>query len=300
MELRHLRYFVAVAEELHFGRAAGRLHMAQPPLSQQIKALETELGLKLFERTKRRVELTDPGRLFLDEARATLARARRAEEVVRQAAKGMRGRLAVAFVTSASYSILPEVIRMFRADHPDVELTLQELNPAEQLAAIRKRDVDVGLLRLPVPNTSLALEPVLKEPLVAALPRDHRLADSKFLRLKALAGEPFILFPRHHGPGIFDVIMKACERAGFSPRMGQEPNDMQSILAYVAGGLGVSLVPASLAGFHAPSVSYLPLQPKPPCVELALAYDRERTPILLDSFRKTCREAALAHGTCSR
>lgn len=291
MELRHVRYFVAVAEELHFGRAAARLHIAQPPLSQQIKVLEGELGVELFHRTKRHVELSEAGRLFLGEARATLAQAARAEQAVRDAASGIQGRLAVGFVTSACHTVLPAAVRAFRKAYPRVAISLREMTPAAQLAALARREIDVGLLRPPVQEPGLASEVVLSEPLVAALPRDHALAGRASVPLRALAGEPFILFPRQHGPGLVDVVLAACRGAGFTPAAAHEPDEMQSLLAHVAGGLGVSLVPASLAGFHAGEVAYRRLRGPRICVELALVWSEGRESVVAGNFRRFVRAA---------
>jgi DNA-binding transcriptional LysR family regulator len=260
MELRHMKYFIAVAEELHFGRAAERLHMAQPPLSQQIKKLEEELGVLLFARTKRKVELTAAGQLFLEEARLTLLQAERAKRIAVEADQGIRGRIRVGFVTSACYSILPVLVRRFRQANPLIDLELVEMTPSRQLEAMEEGQIDVGLLRPPVANTCFQLETLLEEPLVAALPSNHRKSDQKAIALKSLSEDAFVLFPRRHGPGIYDVIMQACHESGFSPNISYAPNEMQTILAYVAAGLGVSLVPQSLSVFHPNSIVYRPLR----------------------------------------
>jgi DNA-binding transcriptional LysR family regulator len=291
MELRHLRYFIAVAEELHFGRAAERLYISQPPLSQQIKALENELGVQLLARTRRKVELTHAGRMFLDEARLTLQQAERAQRVALEAAQGIRGRLRVGFVTSASYSILPVVIRRFRRAHPYVTLELMEMIPSRQIAALESREIDVGILRPPVEETCMELETVLEEPLVAALPVNHRKSGQKALDLKSLSDESFVLFPRHHGPGIYDVIMQACHRAGFTPQVSYAPNEMQTILAYVAGGLGISLVPQSLTGFHPGLIAYCPLRGNRLRVELSLLTRPDDDSVPLRNFRMLCSES---------
>ena len=290
MELRHLKYFIAVAEELHFGRAAVRLHMAQPPLSQQIKALEQELGVLLLVRTTRKVELTPTGRLFLDEARLTIRQAERAVRVAIEAEQGIRGRLRVGFVTSASYSILPVVIRRFRKENPFIDLELVEQTPSQQLAALESRELDVGILRPPVEGC-MTLVPIVEEPLMVALPRDHRKAAQKAVDLKSLAAEAFVLFPRHHGPGIYDVIMKACHDAGFTPQVSYSPNQMQTILAYVAGGLGVSLVPQSLTGFHRGEIVYRPLRSRKVQVALALLRRPDDESIAVQKFCQLGLEA---------
>ena len=288
--------FVAVAEELHFGRAAQRLHIAQPPLSQQIKALENELGAQLFSRTKRRVELTAAGELLLEEARLTLEQAARTEKVVKEAEAGIRGRIDVAFVTSASYSVLPDVIRSFRTNHPQIDLSLHEMIPARQLEALERKEIDVGLLRPPVSESCFEIAPILAEPLVAALPANHRLVNRQSISLKSLAEEAFVLFPRKHGPGLYDLIVRACHDAGFTPKMAYEANEMQAILAYVAGGLGVTLVPGSVTGFHLHDIAYRPLKGSRTCIELALIWNPANASKVLETFRSLCSNTGAAFG----
>lgn len=295
MELRHLRYFVAVAEELHFGRAARRLHVSQPPLSQQIKALEEELGVALLLRTRRHVEMTDAGRAFLAEARATLEQAARAQRAARDFGRGARGQLTIGFVTSASYSILPAAIRQFRRQWPGIDVSMREMIPSAQLDALARREIDVGLLRPPVNEAHVAVESILEEPLVAALPKASPLADKRGLALRDLAEQPFVLFPRRHGPGLHDVIMDACQEAGFAPRVAHEPNEMQAVLACVASGLGVSLVPASLSGFHRGDVAYRRLRGMRGCIGLAVATVAGRESAVASHFIDACRERARRH-----
>lgn len=284
MELRHLRYFVAVAEELHFGHAAARLHMAQPPLSQQIKTLETELGVQLFHRTKRKVDLTDAGRLFLPEARATLAQAGHAEEVARRAQRGEIGRLRLAFVTSAAQSVLPCIIRTFKTDHPGVDVELTELTPAQQVAALDEGRIDVAFLRPPIARPDLVIHTLLKEPLVVALPAGHPSAKQRQLKLRDLRNEPFVMFPRDHGPGLYDLVLSLCRAAQFSPHVAYEANQMHTILAYVAGGLGAALVPASLMELQQAGVSYRALSQPRAEVELAMVYPKRNDCSVLGRF----------------
>lgn len=293
MELRHLRYFVAVAEELHFGRAAVRLHISQPPLSQQIKALEEELGVTLFRRTRRVVSLTDAGKAFLPAARATIEQARRAESLVRDVASGRAGSLAIGFVMSAGYSILPDAIRRFRKAHPDVALILREMIPSEQLEALAKQALDIGILRPPVSAPGISFETLLDEPLVAALPAGHRLAAKRTLRLQQLQDEDWILFPRRHGPGLLDAITHACREAGFSPSVRHEPNDIQSVLAHVAAGLGVSLLPGSLFRSHQDQIVCRHLQAPAPCIALLLARRTGHDTPLIRGFLQHCHAAAM-------
>ena len=223
MELRHLKYFVAVAEELHFSRAAERVGIAQPPFSQQIKGLEEEVGAPLLLRTKRRVELTAAGRAFLTEARKVLAQAGHALDMARRAARGEVGQLVVGFVSSAVYGKFASVFGLMRARHPDVALVLQDLTSEEQVEAMKAHRLDVGLVRPPVLMAeAFTLRVIGREPLVAALPETHPLAKRKRLELAALAGEPFLLVPRHLGPGFYDQIIGLCARAGFTPKLVQE------------------------------------------------------------------------------
>ena len=262
--------------------------MTQPPLSQQIQALEDELGVQLLARTKRKVELTPAGAMFLDEARLTLQQADRAQRIAGEAARGVRGRVRVGFVTSASYSILPPVVRRFRQENAFIYLELLEMTPSQQLHSLEHREIDVGILRPPVDDTCLQMDTVLEEPLVLALPSDHRMADQKTVKLKSLAEEAFVLFPRQHGPGIYDVIMKACHDVGFTPQVSYSPNEMQTLLTYVASGLGIALVPQSLSVFHRNLIAYRPIREESCRVELALLQRRDDHNAALEKFCTLC------------
>ena len=263
MELRHLRYFVAVAEELHFGRAAERLHIAQPPLSRQIRDLERELGTPLFARVPRGVELTPAGRAFLPEARLTLAQAERAQRTAQRAAQGEIGRLRVGFVEAATYSgVLPEVLGFFRTHLPNIGLSLFELTSPEQVEAFRDGRIDVGILHTPPPDAEswLLVQPVYTDPLVVALPQGHRLAERRRLALGELAAEPFVLPPRPFAPAIYDEVIARCRAAGFSPRVVQEAVAWHTLVGLVGAGVGVAFVPRSLAQIHRPGDAYRPVR----------------------------------------
>jgi DNA-binding transcriptional LysR family regulator len=279
MELRHLRYFVAVAEEGHVTRAAERLGIQQPPLSQQIHALERELDVQLFRRKPRGVELTPAGRALLDEARAILARTDEAVAATKRAAQGEAGRIGIGFTSSASFHpFVPRVIRAFREAHPLVALVLEESGTTELVAALRAQTIDAAFVRSPVGESDdLFVRPLFDEPMVAALPSGHVLsAASAALPLAALAGETFILYRRPVGPGLHDAIIAACDRAGFSPRIGQEAPRMLSTLSLVAAGLGVTVVPASMSRLEAEGVAYRPLDPAAELTApLNLAYRRD-------------------------
>lgn len=264
MELRHLRYAVALADELHFARAAARLHIAQPPLSQQIKALENELGVRLFDRTSRRVGLTDAGAAFIAEARRTLASAEQAIEAARRAARAETGRLAVGYVSSASYELLPAVLRAFRRRAPDVLLVLEEMNSSEQIRGVLAGTLDLGFVRRPPPtDRRLADTVVRREPIVVAVPRDHALAAARAIRLRALALEPFVIFPARPRPSWADVVLDLCRGAGFEPRVVQEAVEMVSALSLVAAGIGIALVPGAVRAVRRPGVVFRPLTPAP-------------------------------------
>jgi len=265
MELRHLRHFVAVAEEGHITRAAERLGMQQPPLSQRIKAIETELDVQLFRRKARGVELTEAGRVFLDRARATLAQYDGAFEATRSAARGEQGSLCVGVMPTAPFHpFVPFVIRAFRVAFPQVSLTLDECLRKEALERLRNDQMDVAFLRAPLAEPqSLVVNPLLVEPMVVALPSDHALArrDRRgALSLKDLAGETFIIYARQLGPAFYEATMAACLKAGFSPRLGQEAPRITSALSLVAVGLGISLVPACMQRMTMDGIAYRPLK----------------------------------------
>jgi DNA-binding transcriptional LysR family regulator len=250
MELRHLRYFVVVAEERHVTRAAERLGMQQPPLSQQIRALERELDVQLFRRRPRGVELTDAGSALLAEARAILSHIEHASAAARRTARGEQGRIAVGFTSSVPFHpFVPRIIRAYREAFPLVALRLEEGGTIELIDDLRDGRIDVAFVRTAIADQEgLMVSPLLKEAMVLALPRGHRLARraNKAVPLKALAEETFIVYRRPNGPGLYDAILSACTAAGFSPRVGQEAPRIVATLNLVAAGLGISLVPESL------------------------------------------------------
>ncbi|MGH9430032.1 MAG: LysR family transcriptional regulator [Terriglobia bacterium] len=292
MELRHLRYFLAVAEELHFGRAAAKLHMSQPPLSQQIKRLEEEMGLRLFQRTRRKVQLTPAGSVFREEARQTLAQAECAVRSAQRASQGEIGQLVVGFVDSAVYHALPPVLRAFRGRFPDVELVLREQNPAEQFQALRSSRLNVGFARSAVTDPDLAQEEIFDEPLIAALPHTHALARRHRIQLRDLAGERFVFFPRALGPGFYDQVVSLCQKAGYSFRVVQEANEMQTIVSLVAAGIGVAIVPASIRSLRMPAVSYVSLAEPGARTAMRITWRREDTSPVLQAFLKVVHEVA--------
>jgi DNA-binding transcriptional LysR family regulator len=293
MELRHLRYFIVVAEQLHFSRAAEILHIAQPPLSQQIQNLEQELGVPLFLRTRRSVQLTPAGKAFLVEARKVLAQAERAIEAAHQAHKGIVGRLEIGLVSSAVTEALPNVLKRFRTRFSLVEVQLHSMATSEQVQALREGQIDVGLLHPPVIDASLELEIIRREPLVVILPDSHALANQASIELSQLSAEPFIMYLRAWNPGTFDQVTSLCRDAGFSMRLGQQATGMQSIASLVAAGFGVSLVASSLQLLQSAGVVYRPLQGVTPTIDLAVAWRADNTAPTLLNFLEVARETAL-------
>ena len=299
MELWHLKYFIAVAEEKHITRAAERLGMQQPPLSQRIKAIERELEVQLFHRRARGVELTDAGRAFLNNARAVLAQLDHTLETTRRTARGEEGRISIGIVpTSPFHPFVPRVIRAFREAYPQVSLQLEERLGGELLELLESEQIDVAFIRTPHTNQErFVINRLLEEPMLVALPAAHALARNgaggeNALLLKHLARETFILYAPV-GTGLREVMMAAFRAAGFSPRVGQEAPRVTSTLSLVAVGLGISLVPASLRHLYVDGVVYRRLrgsiQPKAP---LDLASRRGDSSVVVRHFIKLVRQAA--------
>jgi DNA-binding transcriptional LysR family regulator len=293
MELRHLRYFVAVAEELHFGHAAQKLGMAQPPLSQQIRRLELEIGVQLLQRTKRRVQLTEAGRSFLEGAREALSQVDHAVEVAQRASRGEVGKLAIGFLGAAASSLLPSILVAFRRRYPDVELKLHELKTSELIAALRDRQVQVGLVRLPVYDELLAVEPILREELVVALPERHALASRARISLRDLAQEAFLMPPRELAPSFHEQVLNLCHQAGFAPKLGAEASQLQTIINLVAAGMGVTLVAESVRNLAGRGVVFKRLPEPAPMVEVGVAWRRDACSEVLSAFLNVVRETAL-------
>jgi DNA-binding transcriptional LysR family regulator len=275
MELRHLRYFVAVAEELNFTRAADRLHISQPPLSQQIRQFEEEIGVRLLDRTRRRVVLTQAGQAVLGEARNTLAQANRIPAVAHRTAQGPGGTLRVGFSSAAAHTVLPRVVRSFRSKAPEVKLQLHEMSTERQIASLCEASIDIGFVRLPLegPPASLVVESIFREPLILAIPRGHALSRSRHISTGVLAKAPFIRFPRHVAPGLYDQVDRICGRAGFKPNVVQEALEIQTTLSLVAAGIGVAIVPQSARNIGSRQIVYRPL-PQREMTEMGVAYER--------------------------
>lgn len=286
IELRHLRYFIAVAEEGHITRAAERLGIQQPPLSQQIKALEEALGVTLFRRLPRGMQPTESGLVLLREARAILAQLDRALDGVRRTARGEEGRIAIGFTSSAAFHpFVSAAIRGFREAAPQVELALEENSTGDLVAALRAERLDAAFIRSPVGDAAgIVVEPLLEEEMRVAVPAGHALSarvlsDHGAVPLADLADTPFVLYRRPTGPGLYDTIIAACRAAGFSPRIVQEAPRLVSTLSLVEAGLGVSIIPASMSRLDTGGVAYLRLSGTPaPTAPLHLAR-RETAPL---------------------
>lgn len=295
MELRHLRYFTVVADELHFTRAAARLGIGQPPLSQQIQQLEREIGTPLFLRLPRGVELTEAGAQFLEDARAILASADRAIDTARRLGRGEQGAITVGFTASAVFHpYLPRAIRAFRDRYPEVRISLTESNTVSLLRGLRENLVDVAFVRPPyLLDPEFEAERVLDEPMLIALPPDHPLSRKRSVAIAALADQDFVLYPRPIGAGLYDAIQSACQRAGFSPRVIQEAPQMASIVSLVAAGVGISIVPAAMRHMGAEGIEYRPIKGDAPHALLDMAYRRHDHSIAARNAVQMLR--ALAH-----
>ena len=299
MELRHLRYFLAVAEERNFTRAAKRLHIAQPPLTQQIKALEAELGVLLFDRSGYRVELTEAGRLFAVEVSRILADVRRAVLLAQRAARGMRGQVRVGFTESASFNpLVMRTFQAFRENSPEVELALEERQSTELSAALSDGRIDAAFLRPPLhAGAGLTLHLLESEEMVVAVPVNHPLAKQTQVDLQMLAHETFILYPRAVRPGLAAAVIEACERAGFSPRIGQQAPQLSSTVNLVAASLGISIVPRSMEGLQPQGVRYLSLKGTPIRADLGIAHRAGESAVAVLNFIETAMATAAAART---
>jgi len=277
MELRHLRYYVAVAEECHFGRAAARLHIAQPPLSQQIKQLEGELGIQLLVRSTRRVELTPAGERYLTRAREVLAAVDDAGTEARRVANGDVGTVKIGFTGTATYELLPVLSKALRTELPGVDLELRgEMLTPSQTEALMEGRIDVGLLRPPVGDVDIVTRVLRHEPLIAALPDGHRLASTSHVSIADLRDETLVGYPSAHRSVIHDAVQEACRDAGFTPR-ATEVAETSTLISFVAAGMGVALVPRSVQHLHITGATYRPLTGTPPTVTLAIAMRRDES-----------------------
>jgi DNA-binding transcriptional LysR family regulator len=300
-DFRQLRYFIAVAEELSFTRAAQRLHLSQPPLSQQIQALEQDLGIRLLERDKRNVTLTEPGRLFLEQARQILTMADDARTRVTEAAAGFSGQLKLAYTVSVSFHpAMPQTLLRLGQRAPNIRVWLSEMYTEPQFAAVRSGQIDVGFVR-DVPSheddaRTLRLDIIDHEPLLLALPSGHRLASRKSLELGEVAGEPFVIQPRELAATLYDRLVQLAAKAGFHPTVRQQAQQLNGLIALVAAGIGLALVPASMQVVKLAGVSYVPLADPEAHLLLAVASRAENPSPVVLQFLETVADAKAALG----
>jgi DNA-binding transcriptional LysR family regulator len=292
MELRHLRYFIAVAEELNFTRAAANLHVAQSAVSAQIRSLEEAVGVPLFERSSRRVDLTAAGRVFLDGARETLERLDEVTRQVRRVGRAEAGELAIGFIGSQSHEWLPQVLRRFRQKYPAVDVTLTELVPSQQMEALLLHRLDVGIIGVidGKPPPGIQIESITEERPVAAVPNDHPFAHRESLRLEELKSEPFIFTSRENAPSYRAWFTRLCHRAGFVARVVQEVDRARTGVQYVAAGFGVSVFSEHVSRLPAPGVSFIPLRPIGLKLRFGVAWRKEGSQPLVNRFVEYTKE----------
>jgi DNA-binding transcriptional LysR family regulator len=297
MELRHLRYFVAVAEELSFTRAAERLHIGQPPLSHQIQMLEAEVGAQLLERSKRWVRLTEAGKLFLDDARRVLALSEQAVQTARRAERGEVGELRVGFTFSTPLTpLFATVVNRYRQRYPGVTLTLHEMATLRQIDALVNRELDLGLVRPPeaaVPD-AVGMTVLRRDPLVMVLPLDHPLARKKAIAISDMRGQPLVMYPKTAGTGIYPQIFRLCREAGFTPEIAMEAGEASTIIGLVAAGCGISVLPSSFDIIRMAGVCYRPLADPEANTTLLLAQRKDDAAPLVAAFVAIATEAAAA------
>ncbi len=288
IELRQLRYFVAVAEELHVGRAALRLHMTQPPLSQAIQGLEALLGTALFLRQNRSIVLTAAGHALLPEARRLLRDSQALPELVRHAAQGESGHITIAFVSTADYSLLPPLLREFRSNYPKVQISLREATSDVQFNALSAGEIDLGIMIPPIPDKlreTLSYQAILSEPLILAAPAEANwISPGARISLQQCQGQPLIIFPRIFAPALYDAIMGCFHSVGLTPTISQEAIQMQTIIGLVSAGMGIALVPQSVSNLKRPGVVYRKLQQSTPQIETGLAWRRNNHSPVLQAF----------------
>lgn len=289
IELRHLRYFLAVAEELNFGRAAERLNITQPSLSRQIQNLEKELGLILFERKQRQIRLTAPGQILLAEVEQIMIRFDQGMRVVKRASRGEVGQLTVGFQGSSVYDVIPISIKAFRDRFPDVEVIMQPMETSEQVIAIAENNLDVGFVIPPTTDANLEVEILLEEPLVLALPENHPLAAQSEIHITALANEPLILASRDRGCGLHEQIFEIYQRVSLRPNVVCAAREMQVMLGFVAAGMGISLLPSHVKNFQRTGVIYRKLTPEAPIAGLGIAWKSNNSTPVLSAFLEIVR-----------
>lgn len=292
MELRQLRYFIAVAHERHFGRAAQRLHMTQPPLSMQIRQLEEELGVALFIRNTRKVALTDAGRVFLGHAESILTDLSHGIQETQHAGSGLAGRLEIGFISSATLSVLPPALHEFSKRYPAVNLELKEVSSGHQIDALYNESIRIGIIRLPIQATGMTIEPLLRESLIVALPENHELATHSQLDLDTIATQPLISSHRQDMPGFHDQVRGLFEKRNITPNIRQRTLQLETIIGLVAGGVGISILPSSSRHLRRDGVIYRPLAVEDGETWLGIIHRDAEHSLLVDNFKQILHQTA--------
>jgi DNA-binding transcriptional LysR family regulator len=286
MELRQIRSFLSIAETLHFGRTAEMIHLSQPALSLQIRALEEEVGVRLFERNRRKTTLTAAGVAFRDDATAALSQLEQATRRARLAASGKLGLLRIGFVSTAGSQIVPNLVRQFRKSNPEVEFSLRNVLTAEQIQMLESGSLDVGFLRMPVgEHSALDVVTVHREPFVLVVPSSHNLAKRKSVRLREVAGEDFVMYERTYAPGFHDLIYGIFRDAGIAPNVSQTAVEIPMLISLVASGMGITIVPASVVKHSVASVVACGILYRIPMSEIGIAVSKGIRPTLVEGFR---------------
>ncbi|MCP3809361.1 LysR family transcriptional regulator [Paenibacillus sp. Lou8.1] len=295
MELRHLKYFKTVAEELHFGKAANRLNMAQPPLSLQIRQLEEEIGVQLFHRTKRNVDLTEEGKVFLEKVYHLFDHLEEAIHTVRLMKSGEIGEIIIGFIASTAYDILPAIIKHYRAQYPAIHVVLKQLTSSEQINALKDGTIHVGIISEPIESEEINLQIIRQEPLIIALPREHPLVVNSTtaspIQLIDLENEEFIVTGRRANQGHYDGVINSCYQAGFSPRIVQETEEMSTVISLVSTGIGVALVPASMHLLLQNEVIYREIKDNEFHTVTALVWDSKNQSPVIQTFIELVNES---------
>lgn len=301
-DFRQLQRFVAVATERNFRRAAARLHVSQPPLSESIRQLEDEIGSPLLRRNRRHVELTAAGEVLFARAQLLLAELDEAIKLTRAVADGLSGHITIGFFPTATYEVLPRVLRRYRENYPDVRLRFVELTTPDQPAALEQKRIDIGLFLAPtVDRNGISHETILKEPFFAALPEDHRLAGRQTVNLRELRNDPFIFIPPRWGMGYHAQVSHACLEAGFAPNVIEEVEHLHTMVSLVGAGMGVALVAASLRRFQPPNVVFCELEDSSGTlyIEFGLSWRMNAHFPAVAAFRDTAREV-VAPTSCDK
>jgi DNA-binding transcriptional LysR family regulator len=291
MELRQIRSFLSIAETLHFGRSAELIHLSQPALSLQIRALEEEVGVRLFERNRRKTTLTAAGLAFRDDAAAALSQLEQAIRSARLAASGKRGLLRIGFVSTAGSEIVPNIVRQFRQLNPEVEFSLRNILTAEQVQMLETGSLDIGFLRVPIgDHSALDVVTVHREPFVLVVPSSHKLAKRKRVRLREVAGQDFVMYERTYAPGFHDLMFGILRDAGIVPNITQTAVEIPTLISLVASGMGITIMPASVVKHYVASVVACGILDRIPTTEIALAVSKQFRTEVVDNFRSFALE----------